>query len=199
MTKMFDVRNADAFRRLREAEKIARNVFLNQLRFVPGIFQVPAYAREVISGILGLAADDAEVVERMRIREERHSAFLERLQQAGAPEVHVVLDEAVLRRTPVGSSTMRQQIEHLIEISRRPTVRIGIMPLDHGPHQGLIGSFEGYDTEQGSLVFFEGADDDRVLEDAARVAGYRDLAGSLMSSATSGEDARVLMSKLIHR
>ena len=198
MTKMFDVQNSDAFRRLRDTETVAGNIFFNAPLFVPGLLQEPAYAQEMICGISGLSADDPEAVERIAVRNARHAAFTVRLQSTDAPRVNVVIDESVLRRAPVGSETMRRQLEHLIEVSRKPTIRLGIMPLDHGPHEGLNGSFEVHDTADGSLVFFEGAEGDRIIDDnPERIALYRDLVDSLLGVAAAGEAARTLMSNLI--
>src|SRR5437867_3628619 len=122
MTKMFDVRKSNAFRRLRDMEKVAQSIFYNSPLYVPGFLQEPAYAQEMICGISGLPAEDPEAVERIAVRNARHTAFIERLQGNNAPQVHVVIDESVLRRAPVGSDIMRRQIEHLIEVSRKPAV-----------------------------------------------------------------------------
>lgn len=199
MTKMFDVRRSEAFRQLRDVEKVATSIFLNSPLWVPGIFQVPAYAREMISRISGLPADDAEVLERAEVREERHAAFLRRLRGDEAPEVRVVLDESVLRRAPAGSGAMREQLDHLVELSEIPSVHIGVIPLDQGPHQGLAGPFEVHDAATGALVFFESAEGDRIVDAPQRVALYRDLVGTLMSTAVTGEELRTLLSKLTAR
>lgn len=196
MPKLFDVHTSEPFLRLLDTEKTADSIFYNSPLHIPGLLQEPAYAEEMISGISGLATADPDVVERVRVRNERHAALLQRLEQADAPRVQVVLDESVLRRG-AGSATMRRQIEHLIEMSGKPTIRLGIMPLESGPHPGLAGSFELHDSANGSLVFFEGAEGDRIVDDADRVAMYRELATSLMDIAVSGEQARALMSKLI--
>ncbi|MFI1990030.1 DUF5753 domain-containing protein [Actinoplanes sp. NPDC020271] len=199
MTKMFDVQNSGAFWRLHATEKVATSIFYNQPQLVPGVLQQPAYARAVIAGLSGLPVDDPEVIERLKVRNERHSAFLKRLEGANPPHVHVVLDEAVFRRSP-GSAVMREQIEHLIEISRKPTVQVGIIPAEREYHEGLAGMFEVHDTADGSIVFFEGAEGDRILDDDPdRIAGYRDMVGSLMGIAARGDEARRLMSKLIGR
>lgn len=199
MTKMFDVGDSDEFRRLRDVESVAHSIFFNHPLFVPGVLQEPAYAQEVVAGFSPLPVGDAELAERLRVREERHLAFLERLQGDDPPQVHVALDESVLRRASVGSEAMRMQIEHLIAISRNnPTVHLGILLLEHGQHPGLRGSFEVHDTADTSLVFLEGADGDRIVEgDADRISFYRDLVGSLMRRAVTGEEARTLMSKLV--
>ncbi|UQU65718.1 DUF5753 domain-containing protein [Couchioplanes caeruleus] len=197
MTKMFDVRTSEPFHRLLDTEKTAESIFYNSPLHIPGLLQEPSYAQEMICGISGLAPADPEAIERVRVRNERHAHLLQRLELGDAPRLQVVLDESVLRRGPVGSTTKRRQIEHLIEVSRRPTVRVGVMPLEHGPHPGLAGSFELHDSANGSLVFFEGAEGDRILDDVDRVAMYRELANSLMDIAVSGEQARALMSKLL--
>jgi len=198
MTKIFNVGSSVAFRELRDMERRARRIFFNSPLYVPGLFQEPAYAEEMICGISGLSAADPEAVERVKVRNDRHTAFLERLQGDDAPQVHAVLDESVLRRAPIGSRTMRNQIEHLIEISRKPTVNICVIPLDYGPHQGLAGSFEVHEAADSSLAFFEGGDGDHIVDDDLdRIALYRDLAISLTDIAASGEEARTIISKII--
>lgn len=192
--KVDDLHDSDAFRRLRDVEKVARRIFYNSPDYVPGPLQLPAFARETLLGISGLPASAGEVAELVRVRTERHAALLSRVDGEDAPEVQVVLDEAVLRRAPGGSATMRQQIEHLIEISRKPTVRIGVILLEHGPHPGLAGSFEIHD----GVVFIEGADGDRILEsDSAWTGIFQDRAADLMTMAAWGDEARNLMAKLI--
>jgi hypothetical protein len=198
MTKMFDVRNSDAFRRLREAEKVAQSIFHNAPIYVPGVLQEPAFAQEIICGLSGLPADDPEAVERIEERNARHSAFLDRLEGADAPQVHVVIDETVLRRARVGSDAMRRQVEHLIEVSRKPTFHLGVIPMEYGPHPGLAGTFEVHDSAHDSLVFFERADGDRILDDADRISLYRSLVDALMGAAVTGEAARTFLGKLIN-
>jgi len=57
------------------------------------------------------------------------------------PELHVVLDEAVLRR-PVGSvAVMRHQLERLLEWIERPNVVLQILRFAAGEHAGMDGSF----------------------------------------------------------
>ena len=198
MTKMLDVRLSDAFRRLQDTEKIARSIFYNAPLYVPGLLQEPGYAQEMILGITGLPGGNSEAVERVKVRNERHAAFLERLDGDDAPEVHAVIDESVLHRTPAGSGAMRAQIEHLIQISRKPSVQIGVIPLTHGPHPGLIGSFEVHETADSGLAFFEGAHGDSVVTDADEIAFYRTRTKSLMKIAASGDDARKLLSGLLN-
>jgi hypothetical protein len=195
MTKMFDdLYDSEAFARLRDVEKVAQSIFYNAPSFLPGVFQLPAAAQETFAGVSGLPASDEKSADRVRLRNERHAAFLQRLDGADAPQVHVVIDESVLRRK---SAAKREQIEHLIELSRKPSVHIGVVPLEHGTHQGLAGTFEIHDTADGSLAFSEGPFGDAIVEDSGRIDPLREKVRTLMGAAVSGDDARTLMSKLI--
>ncbi|WP_133872752.1 DUF5753 domain-containing protein [Paractinoplanes brasiliensis] len=198
MTKMFDnLHDSEAFRRLRDAERVARTVFYNAPYLVPGVLQVPAYAEESFLGISGLAASDERATDRVRLRNERHAAFIKRLESHDAPQVNVVIDESVLRRMRAGSDATRKQIEHLIELSRKPNVRIGVVPFELGAHPGLAGNFEVHDSVDGSLAFSEGPFGDDIEDDDERIDAYRQKVGALMSVAVTGDDARALMAKLI--
>jgi len=66
---------------------------------------------------------------------------------------------------------MHGQMEHLLEMSRRPNVTIQVVPYAAGGHSGLLGAF--IIAEMGDapgIVFLEDACDGRVAEDAAMVA-----------------------------
>jgi hypothetical protein len=197
MTKLYDVRNSDAYRRLRDTEQIARHIFVNQPNLVPGLLQVPAYSLEVICRMQGLAADDPEAAALEAIRDKRRTTFAERLRGAEAPHVTAVIDESVLQRAVAGSAAAHQQVRHLHEMSMLETVHLGIIPMSHGPHPGLVGGFEVHVAPDGTIVFFEDAEGDRILDDdRPRIQLYRETVESLMTVAASGDDARALLKRL---
>src|SRR4051794_12472139 len=113
MTKLYDVRKSDAYRRLRDTEQIAEHIFVNQPMYVPGLLQVPAYSFEIICRMQGLTADDPEAAALEAIRDKRRTTFAERLRGAEAPHVTAVIDEAVLQRAVAGSAAAQQQVRHL--------------------------------------------------------------------------------------
>ena len=78
---------------------------------VPGILQTPGYAHEVITRTRpAISAEDAE--RRVAARTARQDALFSR---DDPPEIHVILDEAVLRRQVGGPAVMAQQLTALAE------------------------------------------------------------------------------------
>lgn len=107
-----------------------------EIQFVPGLLQTAEYARAVI--LLGHAGADAEEIERrIELRRQRQQI----LNRSDPPQLWVVIDEAVLRRPIGGVEVMRAQIEHLIEVSRQPNIRMQIIPFHAGGHAAAGGPF----------------------------------------------------------
>ena len=98
-----------------EAE--AASVRINA-HLVPGIFQTPGYAHEMIRRTRpAISAEDAE--RRVAARTARQDALFSR---DDPPEIHVILDEAVLHRQVGGPAVTRQQLTALAETATWPNV-----------------------------------------------------------------------------
>lgn len=100
---------------------------------IHGLLQTEDYARAIISTRVGIPADqlDEEVAARLA-----RQAILNR---DNPPVFWHIIDEGILRR-PVGScETMRRQLEHLLEMARRPNIVVQVIPLEAGAHEGLRG------------------------------------------------------------
>ncbi len=107
-----------------------------EIQFVPGLLQTRDYARAVIR--LGHeGSTDEEIERRVELRLERQQV----LEKPSPPQVWAVLDEAVLRRPIGGPDIMRAQLDALIELSKRPHVRLQIMPFRTGGHAAAGGPF----------------------------------------------------------
>jgi hypothetical protein len=107
-----------------------------EIQFVPGLLQTADYARSVI--LLGHAGADADEIERrIDLRRQRQQI----LNRPDPPQLWVVIDEAVLRRPIGGVEVMKAQIEHLIEASKLPNVRMQIIPFLAGGHAAAGGPF----------------------------------------------------------
>lgn len=52
------------------------------------------------------------------------------------PRMCAIMDASVPRYEIGGPDVMRGQLEHLIEMARRPTVALHVVPDDAGPHPG---------------------------------------------------------------
>ncbi|WP_078492283.1 helix-turn-helix domain-containing protein [Streptomyces yerevanensis] len=100
-----------------------------EVQRVPALLQTPDYARAA----LRLAHPDASADELDR----RVTLLMTRrriLHREQASQLWAVIDEAALRRAVGGGSTMRAQLQHLIEVSQLPQVTVQIMPFRAGGH-----------------------------------------------------------------
>ncbi|MEV0199275.1 helix-turn-helix transcriptional regulator [Nonomuraea sp. NPDC050691] len=105
-------------------------------QFVPGLLQAPGYARAVIR-LAHEAAPEQEIERRVRLRTTRQR----RLEGEGALTLWAVIDEAVVRRTLGGPEVMRQQVDHLLEMTGLRNVTVQVMPFDRGGHAAAGGPF----------------------------------------------------------
>jgi hypothetical protein len=121
------------------------------------------------------------------------NARLERqaiLDRPKPPLLWVVLEEAVLRRPISGREIMRAQVEHLIEMNRRPNIMIQIVPQTVGAYQGVNGSFVIADIPNApSIVYLETALTGFIIERPDHVAeiklSYETLRAEALSPAAS--------------
>ncbi|MEV6106145.1 helix-turn-helix transcriptional regulator [Streptomyces sp. NPDC051940] len=111
---------------LEEAASVIRTY---QVQFVPGLLQTADYARAV-SLLDRLDTPTAELRRRVELRLRRQ----ELITRPDAPKLWVVLDEAVLRRPLGGSTVMRGQIDHILEMAELPNVTIQVAPFSTGGH-----------------------------------------------------------------
>jgi transcriptional regulator with XRE-family HTH domain len=117
-------------------EEAAAQIRSYELQFIPGLLQTGDYARAVT--LLGHAgAPAAEIERRVSLRMARQAM----LDRENAPNLWVVLDEAVLRRPLEGWDVMQGQLKHLLEMAERPQVTLQIMPFQAGGHAAAGGAF----------------------------------------------------------
>ncbi|MFJ8106073.1 helix-turn-helix domain-containing protein [Streptomyces sp. NPDC096132] len=113
------------FDRLVGLQESATAIRTFEIQYVPGLLQTPAYTRAVVER--GLPSASAREVER---RVELRTRRSELLRRADAPRVWAILDESVLLRVLGGREVMREQLAHLVELSRLPHVTVQVVPLD---------------------------------------------------------------------
>jgi hypothetical protein len=115
-----------------DAEAKAHTLRIWQPIIVPGIVQTPAYARELFAA-MGL--NDDQISDYVQSRLSRQAI----LDRADPPSVVIVLDELALHRLIGTPEIMCEQLEHLLELSRRPNIHIHILPTRTGANAGLGG------------------------------------------------------------
>ncbi|MFC6079974.1 helix-turn-helix domain-containing protein [Sphaerisporangium aureirubrum] len=102
---------------------------------VPGLLQTEAFARRVISCSPDITEDEVE--RRVAGRMQRRAVF----SRVDPPAVMCLLDEGVLHRPVGGPAVMREQLEYLLDLSRRPNFTIQVVPYDAEVLSGLLGAY----------------------------------------------------------
>jgi hypothetical protein len=126
-----------------------------ELQFVPGLLQTPDYARAVISlGRLDEPLPKDEQDRLVALRTTRQQV----LTRQPPARLWAVIDESVLRR-PIGSKkVLKEQLEYLIEASKRHNVTLQIIPFDKGGYTATGGAFtllRFTDTDLPDIVYIE--------------------------------------------
>ncbi|TGN73802.1 XRE family transcriptional regulator [Streptomyces bauhiniae] len=152
-------------------ETDAQSLRVYEPQLVTGLLQTRAYAEALVRGALP-ETSTAEIDKRVRVRMRRQ----ERVTDANNPlRLWVVLDEAALHRVVGSKLIMREQLEHLIELSNLPHVTVQVLPFEVGAHPGLNGQYailEFADAADSSVVYLEGVTSDLYLEKAPDVQKY---------------------------
>jgi hypothetical protein len=119
-------------------EDAASRVRTWQLSLVPGLLQTAEYARSlIVTEGVGVWEDPDEIERMVEIRMRRQA----RLDDERPLQVYAVIWEAALRQLIGGSETMRAQLEHLLEVTKLPNVRLQVLPFRAGGHPCITGPF----------------------------------------------------------
>ncbi|GIL32048.1 helix-turn-helix domain-containing protein [Actinocatenispora comari] len=94
-----------------------------------GLLQTREYAEQVTSVPTGYL-ESQEIQRRVSVRMERQSL----LTRPRAPHLHVILNEAVLRRPVGGSEVMAAQLRHLLTQMQQSNVGVQVVPFSAGLH-----------------------------------------------------------------
>lgn len=166
-----------------------------EVQFVHGLLQTEAYASAVVGrGMKG--ASPADIERRVALRMERQKYLL----STGGPEFHVVLDEAALRRPYGDREVMRGQLQHLIEVSERPNVRLQIMPFGFGGHSGESGAFTILsfpESDLSDVIFLEQLTSALYLDKAEDVSQYETAMKELQQDSPGPDESRDLLRGLL--
>ncbi|MFI7639174.1 helix-turn-helix domain-containing protein [Nonomuraea sp. NPDC049400] len=160
---------------------------------VPGLLQTEDYAREVILATRGISRiTHSGVRSRVEARLDRQQRVLHR---TDACAMSVVLDESALMRRFGEPAVMREQMEHLLEISLLPHVSVQVLTLDalHPVNTGAFIhlKFAAFDD----VVYLEQLYTANFVEDLERVAGYETAFDNIRSEALDEDESRVLIQR----
>ncbi|MFD7918065.1 Scr1 family TA system antitoxin-like transcriptional regulator [Streptomyces sp. NPDC059740] len=181
------VEHPDWFQRRADMEEDAVAVFVYQIDVVQGLLQTEEYARALFS----LAIESEEKVEDMvRARMSRQRRFL----ADDGPLLVQVIDESCLRRVTGGARVMRDQCAHLLELARRPNIRIQVAPADAHHLVRPFLSMSLISLPDGSRVLYsESLDRGHFIEDPEVIAQHARTYDVLRADAPSaGESAEII-------
>jgi plasmid maintenance system antidote protein VapI len=167
-----------------------------QCEIMPGLVQCEAYLRAVHEGNWPEPASiGPEVTVEQAV--EARLARQEVLVKADPPEFRAVLSESCLRRVYGNAEVMRDQIAHLIKLSKRPNILIQVVPftvttrrvsmadrftLVRVPSPGVAGPLE--------LAYVEAEGDIRYLDDKKGFSARESVWSRLSAAALNAEDSR---------
>ena len=119
-------------------EPRAQQIRTYEAELIPGLLQTKGYAAEVYRA---RNPDDTagEVEGKVALRMQRQR-ILTRVQPA-RPRLHVVLNEAVVRRQVGGPDVMADQINQLRKAAKQPHITIDILPFAAGAHAAMESAF----------------------------------------------------------
>lgn len=138
---------------------------------VPGLFQTEEYARGFFEGAGRFDPETADRHWKLRVDRQRvHD-------RDKPPKLHIVLDEAALRRHVGGRRVMIHQLERLRDFAAAPYIDMRVLPFTRGAHPGLYGNFillEFADSTLDDLLHLEHINQITIREDTELIAQYID-------------------------
>ncbi|MFB9832639.1 Scr1 family TA system antitoxin-like transcriptional regulator [Actinoallomurus acaciae] len=136
------------------------------LVLIQGLLQTEEYARAIL-----LALQQPDTVDQfVNARIERQAI----LTREKPPRLWVTIDERALRCMIGGREVMRGQLQHLLEVSKRPNIMLDVVPQSADSHVGLEGDLVllGFDNEP-DIAYTESSGRGQVVEDAAGVSEFQ--------------------------
>lgn len=166
-------------------EEAATQIRAYEVQLVPGLLQTEDYARAVT---LLEYSNPKEINRRVSLRMTRQAI----LSRPRPTSLRVVLDEAALRRPLGGSSVMKAQLKHLIEMSQRSNVTIQVMPFKIGGHPAVGGPFSVLhfaESDLSDVVYLEQLASSQYLDKQDVIDKYLTVMERLCAEAATPADS----------
>ncbi len=159
-----------------------------QTKVIPGLLQTAAYMTAILTSVRrerGVQVDDVAKAVAERIG--RQGYLLQRGRQ-----FLFVIEEPVLWFRPYGAEVQREQLAHLLDVMRLPSVSLGIIPM-RASRRGYRPR-ESFDITDSDLVSIELLSGFLSLTHPGEIAVYVTAWEQLYSIAVHGKKARALIS-----
>jgi transcriptional regulator with XRE-family HTH domain len=156
-----------------------------EVEVIPGLLQIPEYAREVHElGPKVLASDDVERKVAARLKRQ------ELLTDDTAVAYHAVISEAALHRLKE-TEYAETQYRHLLKMAARPNVTIAVLPFSKRLHQSMGGGFALLDFPPSlstPVAFYDYVIGGQLIHDAREVARLSEVFEELNELSMGADD-----------
>jgi transcriptional regulator with XRE-family HTH domain len=161
---------------------------------IPGLLQTADYARAIIQGMSERELPESEVDVMVKVRLGRRAILSRPL----PPRLHILLYEPAIQSAVGGPGVLASQLRHVLEMARRPSVTIQVVPLVAGPHPGLEGPFVlmGFSSDP-PLVHLENRVMSIFLEEEPHIASYRLAWQRILAKALSPDRSAKLIAERV--
>ncbi|KZM73708.1 helix-turn-helix domain-containing protein [Nocardia terpenica] len=169
-------------------EGVAQSIRTFEAHLVPGLLQTEDYARAVVA----LGHDNFEAARRVELRRKRQ----EILNVRHGPTLWAVLDEAVLYRPIGGTTVLREQLMHLVDMSKHSNVTIQVLPYSAGGHAATGSSFTMLrfaERELTDIVYLEQLNSAVYLDGRPDIEFYRSVMDRIAVQAEPPAKSRALL------
>ncbi|GGX26543.1 helix-turn-helix domain-containing protein [Streptomyces chryseus] len=184
-----------AYADLISLEADAKSMRSYQSTLIPGLLQTAAYARATIDAINMTSAGE-HVDALVQVRVARQAV----LTRPDPLEVWAIIHEAAIRpQVSNNPQVMRDQLQHLLDLSDMHHVSIQVLPLSAPPHPGMAGSFAvvGFpETADLDVVLVESLASSLYVEDPTEVARYGSAFERLRAAALPFDQSADLISNV---
>jgi transcriptional regulator with XRE-family HTH domain len=175
----------DAYQDFIGLEATAASIQTYEAQLIPGLLQTGGYAQAIAdASLVNEAQEEHEQFVQVRLTRQHVLSRDDNPLQFWA-----ILSEGALRQMVGGKEVMREQLAHLIDMSRnQPNVDLQVLPFIAGAHAATSGPFvlmKFPDAPDLSVVYLEGQTGGIYLESAEEVARYTIVFDHLRASALS--------------
>lgn len=176
-----------------ESQAISTVWFSSEL--IPGLLQIPEYARSLIEWSWENRPED--VAKRLELRMERFAV----LTRTHRPPLRYwcILGEAALRTNIGGPKVMQEQIEHLAHLNRTlSNLVIQILPLGSGPHAflGVTVTIHRFPPPAPDMMILEGYARDIVRDEPSELMMVTHHIDLIRAKALGLEDSTEFMERV---
>ncbi|MGP4021619.1 helix-turn-helix domain-containing protein [Saccharopolyspora sp. 5N708] len=174
-------------------EGLAEREFVFEPIIIPGLLQTEEYARATTASTPRVRQDHGERFVSFRMARTR------RLSDAEPPlHLHAVIAEAALRLRVGDDELQRNQLQHLVDMAKRPNITIQIVRPEDGFHSAHTGQFIVLDFEDvRSIAYSELHDGAVYVQDMDQVDSYNMAIDSLQRVALSPQQSIMLIKRIL--